>query len=243
MSPRKTTGIVCAVILVSTILIVGLLYRSNVNEASDLLAQYNKNTQHFDKTQTSTVIEEIRDKDGGPPDFTPTIPIPGVPQPNPSPAPMPNPEASDFLEALSIVHHLYGHSGLKYQYGGSGTLTNGDSVRTDCSGYVSYALAYYGVFSHGTVYSSSNFYTAPGLTEVTSNIHSEGDLQAGDILCYNGHVEVYAGNGKIYNWGGSSSAEDKYTSCRGHDFDTCTVDARTNFSRSFATITHVMRIQ
>jgi len=48
---------------------------------------------------------------------------------------------------------------------------------------------------------SASDFSAYGMTPV-----SEADLQAGDIIQYNGHVEVYAGNGRVYNWGSAASA-------------------------------------
>lgn len=239
MSPKKTTGIVCAILLLSTIMIVGLLYRSNVNESSDLLAEYNKNTQHFDRTQSSTIIEEIKNDSGEDSnDFTPTIP--GV---DDEPVVPGTPTSTDFVQALSVVHKLFGHSGLKYSLGGSGTLVNGDGVRTDCSGYISYALYYQGVFSKGQRYDSASMPNAPGLDNVTSSINSPSDLLPGDILVYNNHVEAYAGNGRVYNWGGHASAEDKYSACSGHDHKTCTADSTSNWYRDFSSIVAVMRVK
>ena len=36
-------------------------------------------------------------------------------------------------------------------------------------------------------------------------ITNEADLQAGDVLCYSSHVEIYAGDNKIYNAGSGNA--------------------------------------
>lgn len=86
MTPKRVAAIVCSVLFVTTLILVGLTYRSNLNEASDLLTQYSANTQHFDRTKVTTVIEEIRrdeEESGETPwdDLMPTYPIPGNPTP------------------------------------------------------------------------------------------------------------------------------------------------------------------
>ena len=65
---------------------------------------------------------------------------------------------------------------------------------------------------------SASDFSAYGMTPV-----SEADLQAVDIIQYNGHVEVYAGNGRVYNWGGATSAQNKYAGV-----DASTVDPTSN---------------
>ena len=39
-------------------------------------------------------------------------------------------------------------------------------------------------------------------------ITDESELKPGDILSYNGHVEIYAGDGKIYNAGSGDAIRD-----------------------------------
>ena len=175
----------------------------------------------------------------------PTINIPGIPAqtPTPEPQPAPAPAPANWLECCALTHKTWGHSGFKYTYGGSATMANGDKVRLDCSGFVSYALQCYGKIAKGTMYSSGGFKSCPALVDVTSSLHSANDLQPGDIIAYSGHVEVYAGNGRVYNWGGPSSCEDKYTGCSSHDLASCTVDCTSNWYREFSTIAYVMRLQ
>ena len=73
--------------------------------------------------------------------------------------------------------------GNPYVYGGS-SLTNG----TDCSGFV---MSVYREFGVGLPHSSS------ADRSVGSTVGSLAEAQAGDIICYSGHVAIYIGNGQI----------------------------------------------
>jgi len=72
--------------------------------------------------------------------------------------------------------------GNPYVYGGS-SLTNG----TDCSGFVMSVYANFGVSLPHSSYSMRSCGTG---VDVSS-------MQAGDIVCYSGHVAIYIGNGQI----------------------------------------------
>lgn len=73
--------------------------------------------------------------------------------------------------------------GNPYVYGGS-SLTNG----TDCSGFVMSVYANFGVsLPHSSSADRSQGYAVDGLA----------NAQAGDIVCYSGHVGIYIGNGQI----------------------------------------------
>lgn len=79
--PNKAVKVVCCILLISTLCIIGLLYRSDLNESSDLLTRYNDNTQHFDRTTATTVIEKSEETGKGkrPGDGTLVPTLPGVP--------------------------------------------------------------------------------------------------------------------------------------------------------------------
>lgn len=84
----------------------------------------------------------------------------------------------------SVANYALQFVGNPYVYGGS-SLTNG----TDCSGFVMSVYANYGV---SLPHSSSSLRS--------SGSSVEGGLsaaQAGDIVCYSGHVGLYIGNGQI----------------------------------------------
>ncbi len=73
--------------------------------------------------------------------------------------------------------------GNPYVYGGT-SLTNG----TDCSGFTSSVYRNFGVsLPHSSGAQRSMGYSVGGLA----------NAQAGDIVCYSGHVGIYLGNGQI----------------------------------------------
>ncbi|MCR5640456.1 MAG: SH3 domain-containing protein [Lachnospiraceae bacterium] len=82
----------------------------------------------------------------------------------------------------AVVNYACQFVGNPYVYGGS-SLTNG----TDCSGFV---MSVYSQFGVGLPHSSS---ADRGVGYAVST----SDMQPGDIVCYSGHVGIYAGNGTI----------------------------------------------
>ncbi len=74
--------------------------------------------------------------------------------------------------------------GNPYVYGGN-SLTNG----VDCSGFVQQVYSHFGINTSRTSWDIEN-----DGTEV-----SYSDVQVGDVICYNGHVGIYAGDGQIIN--------------------------------------------
>lgn len=84
----------------------------------------------------------------------------------------------------SVVAYASQFLGNPYVWGGT-SLTGG----CDCSGFVMSVYANFGVSLPHSSYS---------LRSVGYGV-STSDMQAGDIVCYNGHVGIYAGNGQIIN--------------------------------------------
>ncbi len=82
----------------------------------------------------------------------------------------------------SVVAYGSQFVGNPYVYGGT-SLTNG----TDCSGFV---MGVYSAFGVGLPHSSS------AMRSVGYGVNYE-DMQPGDIVCYSGHVGIYAGNGTL----------------------------------------------
>ncbi len=82
----------------------------------------------------------------------------------------------------SVVSYAAQFVGNPYVYGAS-SLTNG----TDCSGYVMSVYAAFGV----SLPHSSSAMRGCGYSV------SQDEMQPGDIVCYSGHVGIYAGNGTL----------------------------------------------
>lgn len=83
-----------------------------------------------------------------------------------------------------VVEYAKKFIGNPYVYGGT-SLTKG----TDCSGFVKGVYKHFGVTLPRTSYEMRKVGRAV----------SYSDMQPGDIVCYSGHVGIYAGNGKIVN--------------------------------------------
>lgn len=74
--------------------------------------------------------------------------------------------------------------GNPYKWGG-----NDPNTGADCSGFVQYVFAHFGITWGGRMTSVS--FRSVG-KEVSYN-----NMQPGDIVCYSGHVAIYAGGGRI----------------------------------------------
>jgi len=87
-------------------------------------------------------------------------------------------------KGIEIVNYAKQFIGNPYVYGGT-SLTRG----TDCSGFVMGVYRHFGVSLPRTSYAMRSVGRAV----------SYNDMQVGDIVCYSGHVGIYAGNGKLIN--------------------------------------------
>lgn len=87
-------------------------------------------------------------------------------------------------QGQSVVDFAKQFLGNPYVYGGT-SLTNG----TDCSGFVKSVYANFGIYLPRTSYAMRSVGRAVSYSE----------MQPGDIVCYAGHVGIYAGNGMIVN--------------------------------------------
>lgn len=92
----------------------------------------------------------------------------------------------------SIVAYADQFVGNPYVWGGN-SLTNG----IDCSHFVYQVLKNCGVYSGG-------YTTSSGWRSLGSPVGSLSEAQAGDVICYSGHVAIYDGYGGIVEAKGSA---------------------------------------
>lgn len=95
-----------------------------------------------------------------------------------------NPEPTTGVSGGSVVSFAMGFVGNPYVWGGN-SLTNG----CDCSGFVVQVYSNFGINLSGSRSSAA-------LRGVGSPVDA-GNMQAGDIVCYSGHVAIYTGGGTI----------------------------------------------
>jgi len=99
-------------------------------------------------------------------------------------------ETEAAITGEDIVAYAVQFVGNRYVYGGT-SLTNG----TDCSGFV---MRIYEAFGYSLPRSS--YYQRGAGRKVSID-----EMQAGDIICYSGHVAIYMGDGRIVH---ASNARD-----------------------------------
>ena len=87
-------------------------------------------------------------------------------------------------QGQAVVAYAKQFLGNPYVYGGT-SLTNG----TDCSGFVKGVFAHFGISMPRTSYAMRSVGKAVSYSE----------MLPGDVVCYAGHVGIYAGNGMIVN--------------------------------------------
>lgn len=246
---RKTLLAILASIVVLIVSLGLMMFRvGSEDNADELVARYNNTTETVKRPiSVQEVIRKIKEEeDGGAGGAgngmsgTGEVPMPVMPGHGGTLT------ADDWLSILDAVHKEWGAAGLYYEQDWHTYMKSDGSsayVRTDCSGYVSYALQVMGIFNSSTAPSSKEFddvLRKAGFTQIDPS-----DVQSGDILVwYKDHVEVMAdlSNGRRYNWGSSGSAENKYTDVLAGTMDINDVDSTVSGSRDYTTCSGIWRL-
>ena len=95
-----------------------------------------------------------------------------------------DPSPATDVSGSAVVSYAMQFVGNRYVWGGN-SLTNG----CDCSGFVVQVYRHFGIDLSGSRNSAALRYVGQAV--------SPDNIQAGDIICYPGHVAIYAGNGCI----------------------------------------------
>ena len=88
-----------------------------------------------------------------------------------------------------MVNYAMNFVGNPYVWGGKDPNTG-----ADCSGFTSYVYAHFGISIPSYSYSQRS---------VGQEV-SYSNAQAGDLICYAGHVAIYMGNGQIVHAKGTA---------------------------------------
>ncbi len=118
-----------------------------------------------------------------------------------------NPGYTTGISGSSVVSYANQFVGNPYVWGGT-SLTNG----CDCSGFVQGVLANFGI-TYGSRMTSGSFRSVGN--EVSYNY-----MQPGDIVCYPGHVAIYAGGGLIVEAQSTATGITNYRSVNCHSIIT-----------------------
>ena len=100
-----------------------------------------------------------------------------------------NPGYSTGVSGSSVVNYAMNFVGNPYVWGGKDPNTG-----ADCSGFTSYVYAHFGISIPSYSYSQRS---------VGQEV-SYANAQAGDLICYAGHVAIYMGNGQIVHAKGTA---------------------------------------
>ncbi len=96
-----------------------------------------------------------------------------------------NPGNVTGVSGEAVIAYANSFVGNKYTWGGHDPINGG----ADCSGFIYYVYKHFGINYGGRL-------TSYGLRSVGQEV-SYNNLQLGDIVCYSGHVGLYAGGGRI----------------------------------------------
>ena len=118
-----------------------------------------------------------------------------------------------YMEENNYTYCVYG--GNSYEECGKYGKTHGlnatfEASKTGyhnscCATYVSWVLQEAGYISDSEHLDGANNLRSLLLSKGFKKIDNVSELQPGDILCYSGHIEIYAGDGTVYNAGSGNA--------------------------------------
>lgn len=131
-------------------------------------------------------------------------------------------ESTTFVQIAAQRKKYFRDNNYKYGYGSICPADYTRSRQVDCSGFVSDVIYHYGkqtdnkkLMSIGrktsSYFNSIGKSLSKGKENANFTLVSISDIKAGDILCYAGHVEIYAGKKsssgrfKVYNCGSTKA--------------------------------------
>ena len=108
-----------------------------------------------------------------------------------------------FLQKAKECHDYVRTNNFTYEQAGVYIPINSSSGKTiDCSSFVSWVLYESGYSQFGGYQKTSSYFAS---NPMNWQKISRDNLQAGDIMVFSGHVQIYAGGNQYYNCGGNSS--------------------------------------
>jgi len=114
--------------------------------------------------------------------------------------------SSLIVQKAKECHDYLRINGYRYAQAGVNIPISPNVKTIDCSSFVSWVL-YEAGFSQFAGYQKTSSYFAKN--PMNWEKIAKENLQAGDILVYTGHVQIYAGDGKYYNCGGDKSIQNE----------------------------------
>lgn len=114
-----------------------------------------------------------------------------------------NPSQTTGVSGDAVVAYAKQFVGCKYTWGGTDPVNGG----ADCSGFVYYVYKHFGI-NYGRL-------TSAGFRRVGQEV-SYNNIQPGDVVCYAGHVAIYAGGGVIVEAQSSATGITCYRSVNCH---------------------------
>ena len=130
----------------------------------------------------------------------------------------------EYMEKNNYTYCVYEHNSYEEcKDGNHGLETTFEKSKTGkkhtcCATYVSWVLQEAGYIKDSEHINSANELQTLLKNKGFKKINNASDLQPGDVLCYDHHVEIYAGDNKVYNAGSGKAIRSASPHKRGRSF-------------------------